>query len=60
MVQANKDYQSKLQLEKSEQQKAYNDILASQMKLKDDILAKYGTMTENERRINNKNLAVLC
>ena len=58
MVQVNKEYQSKLAQEKTEQQRTYSDILSSQLRLKEEIVSKYGTMTETERRINNKELAV--
>jgi len=58
LTQANREYQQKLTQEKSEQQKAYNEIFASQMKLKEDINTKYGTMSEHERRMNGKDLNV--
>ena len=57
MMQVNKEYQSKLAQEKNEQQRAYSDILSSQLRLKEEIGAKYGTMTENERKMNNKELS---
>jgi len=58
LTQANKDYRQKLMQEKMEQQKAYSDILSTQMRLKEEIFSKYGTMTEQERKMNNKNLSV--
>ncbi len=45
-------------LEKAEQQKSYNDILASQLRLKEELQARYGTMSEAERRMNGKDLMV--
>lgn len=33
-------------------------MLATQLKLKEEISAKYGTMTETERKINAKDLTV--
>ena len=43
---------------KSLQQSEYNKILDSQMKLKSDLDSKYGAMTENERKINMRDLSV--
>ena len=57
-MQANKDYESRLKQEKLEQQKSYNSILATQLKFKEEFTAKYGTMTENERKLNGKDLSV--
>lgn len=45
-------------MEKSEQQKAYNEVLAMQLKVKEDLATKYGTMSEVEKRINGKDLNV--
>ncbi len=57
-MQANKDYESRLKQEKLEQQKNYGSILATQLKFKEDFTAKYGTMTEQERKFNMKDLSV--
>lgn len=57
---ANSELNLMLRREKTEQQKTYNDVLRNQIRLKNDIVSRYGTMTENERRLNNKNLLVLC
>lgn len=59
ITQANKDYQQKIAQEKVEHQKAYSDILAFQLRLKEDIATKYGTMTDQERRMNHKDLTVI-
>jgi len=39
-------------------QRNYNEILSEQRKLKNEMYSKYGTMTENERRMNSKDLQV--
>ena len=57
-MQANKEYENRLKQEKLEQQKNYGSILATQLKFKEDYTAKYGTMTEQERKLNIKDLSV--
>jgi len=43
---------------KAEQQQIYGNILSSQIKEKNDLNSRYGTMTDNERRLNKRDLAV--
>ena len=56
---AYQEYQAKLRKEKEETQKSYNDILAGQQRFKTEMTSRYGTMTENERRMNQRDLMVL-
>ena len=56
-VQEYNDYMTQAKMQKQEQQKTYNDILSTQIKLKNDIYSRYGTMTENERRFNKRDLS---
>ena len=44
--------------QKEEMQRNYNEMLSDQTKFKSEIYSKYGTMTENERRMNMKDLKV--
>ncbi len=45
-------------LQKSEQQQIYHHILDTQLKLKSDMYSHYGTMTDQERRLNKHDLSV--
>lgn len=56
--QANSELNLLLKKEKTEQQKDYYNVLNTQVRLKNEIYSKYGTMTENERKINNHDLMV--
>ena len=52
LMQASKEYYDKLREERQNEQKMYNDILKRQQAVKNDILNNYGTMTQNEKRLN--------
>lgn len=58
MTQANKDYKNKLAQEKADQQREYSETLSSQLKLKEEINTKYGTMSDQERKMNRRDLSV--
>ncbi len=52
------DYLAVEKKQKSEQQRIYRGILDTQMRLKDEMCSRYGTMTDQERRLNKRDLTV--
>lgn len=58
-MEENQRMQEKMKQEKEERQKKYNAILAEQLKERNTKNNAYGTMTENERRLNMKDLSVI-
>ena len=45
---------------KLDHQATYNDILQKQIQFRNGIQVNYGAMTENERKLNKKELAVVA
>eukprot|EP01022_Parablepharisma_sp_SALTPOND_P000788 TRINITY_DN105046_c1_g1_i1.p4 TRINITY_DN105046_c1_g1~~TRINITY_DN105046_c1_g1_i1.p4 ORF type:complete len:279 (+),score=42.10 TRINITY_DN105046_c1_g1_i1:544-1380(+) len=59
LVSEHNAYLEQARAQRAREQNEYSNILDAQIKVKNNLTSKYGTMTDNEKKINKRDLSVI-